>query len=229
MPGARVAPLELDREVAVVLDRIPRHAQPAEGAGEAAVIGHPVEPAGSGLLPLREVGRRVEDRLLLDVRLPFAAVDADLGRADARPVAVGGVEVDRPPARRSSDTGASPLSFAVVVGAFGSIRNATDRVVSTLPSSSVERYWIVCRPSSSTVNGPVYCVHSSVPANRYSVTSTPEPPSLSVALSVTSTGDVYQSLSPSGSAGSSACVVRGGVVSSGLAAALATPRGRSRT
>ena len=56
-------------------------------------------------------------------------------------------------------------------------------------------------------------VHSSSPAKRYSVTSTPEPPSLSVALSVTSTGVTYQSSSPSGSAGSSACVVVGGVVS----------------
>ena len=36
---------------------------------------------------------------------------------------------------------------------------------------------------------------------------------MSVALSVTSTGVTYQSLSPSGSTGSSACVVVGGVVS----------------
>ena len=82
-----------------------------------------------------------------------------------------------------------------------------------LPSSSVERYSIVCRPSSSTVIGPAYSVHSSSPAKRYSVVATPEPPSLSVALSVTSTGEVYQPPSPSGSAGSRACVVLGGVVS----------------
>src|SRR5918992_782368 len=110
-------------------------------------------------------------------------------------------------------SGASPFSSAVVVGAFGSIRKVTDLTLSVLPSSSVERYSIVCRPSSSTVNGAVYGVHSSSPAKRYSVVSAPEPPSLSVASSVTSTGDVYQPSSPSGSSGSSEWVVRGGVVS----------------
>ncbi len=100
-----------------------------------------------------------------------------------------------------------------MVGAVGSIRKVTDLVDSVLPSLSVERYSIVCRPSSSTVIGPVYAVHSSSPAKRYSVVSTPEPPSLSVAFSVTSTGEVYQPPSPSGSAGSRVCVVLGGVVS----------------
>src|SRR5690606_6909062 len=91
---ARVAPLELQREVAVLLDRVPRHAQTAGGAGEAALLVDPGQAAGPGLRPLLEVLGRVEDRLLLDVRLPLAAVDADLGQLHARAVAVGGVEVD---------------------------------------------------------------------------------------------------------------------------------------
>jgi hypothetical protein len=45
--------------------------------------------------------------------------------------------------------------LAVVVGSVASTFSATDRVLSTLPSLSVDRYWSVCRPSSSTVIGPV--------------------------------------------------------------------------
>ncbi len=93
---ARVPPLQLDHEVAVVLDRVPRHAEARERAGvPAARVVDPVQAAGAGLRPLGHVGRRVEDRLLLRVRLPLAAVDPDLGLGDAGDRAVRGVEVNR--------------------------------------------------------------------------------------------------------------------------------------
>ena len=72
-----------------------------------------------------------------------------------------------------------------------SILNATDRVDSTLPSLSTERYSIVCEPAVVTLNGPLYAVQFAAPCSRYSVLSTPEPPSLSVAVSVTLTSDLY--------------------------------------
>ena len=43
----------------------------------------------------------------------------------------------------------------MVVGSVASTLTLTDFGVSVLPSLSVERYWIVWLPSSSTVNGPV--------------------------------------------------------------------------
>jgi hypothetical protein len=43
--------------------------------------------------------------------------------------------------------------LAVVVGAVASSLNATERVGSTLPALSTERYSIVCEPAAETVNG----------------------------------------------------------------------------
>ena len=59
-----------------------------------------------------------------------------------------------------------------------------------LPLLSTERYSIVCVPSLVTLNGPLYAVQVAAPCSRYSVLSTPEPPLLSVAASVTRTSDL---------------------------------------
>ncbi len=65
--------------------------------------------------------------------------------------------------------GASPLSFAVVVGAALSILKLTERIASVFPPLSTERYSIVVVPSVVTSTGAVYRVHAVVGEIRYSV------------------------------------------------------------
>ena len=91
---ARVAPLQLEREVAVVLDRVPRHAQAAGRAGEAAVLIDPVEPARPGLRPLARSAaelRIVSSSTYGFHSPPSTRISVELHARGG----VGGVEVDR--------------------------------------------------------------------------------------------------------------------------------------
>ena len=68
--------------------------------------------------------------------------------------------------------------------------NATLPTVPTLPAWSVARCSSVCGPAADTATGVVYVVQAP-PSSRYSSLSRPDPPLLSLPVTVTVTGPVH--------------------------------------